>query len=185
MRCGTRRPRSCSAIRSGSREFSNVRDCRRRKTRCGTRVDRDAGRDRLCRRHRSRRCHSRRCNRSRRGRVHLLYVRYDRLSQRRPADASRLYREPDEPDVRRPGFDAGARRATGVKPDPAAPPPTPMSLLTTPLFHVTANNCGAYATTAAGGKMVFMYRWDAGEALKIIERERVTASAACPSWRAN
>ena len=48
------------------------------------------------------------------------------------------------------------------------------ALLTTPLFHVTANNCGAYAVTAAGGKMVLMYRWDAGEALKLIERERVT-----------
>jgi hypothetical protein len=67
------------------------------------------------------------------------------------------------------------QRATGVKPDPTVAPPIPVSLLTTPLFHVTANNCGAYATTAAGGKMILMYRWDAGEALKIIERERVTS----------
>jgi long-chain acyl-CoA synthetase len=43
------------------------------------------------------------------------------------------------------------QRATGVKPDPNVAPPIPVSLLTTPLFHVTANNCGAYATTAAGG----------------------------------
>jgi long-chain acyl-CoA synthetase len=68
--------------------------------------------------------------------------------------------------------------STGVA--PAATPPTPVSLLTTPLFHVTANNCGAYATTAAGGVMVLMYRWDAGEALRLIERERVTAMSGVP-----
>ncbi len=50
--------------------------------------------------------------------------------------------------------------ATGVVPDPNAPAPIPISLLTTPLFHVTANNCGAYPVTAAGGKLVLMYRWD-------------------------
>ena len=71
-------------------------------------------------------------------------------------------------------------RATGVAPDPAAPVPIPITLLTTPLFHVTANNCGAYATTAGGGKMVLMYKWDAGEALKLIERERVTAMSGVP-----
>jgi len=71
-------------------------------------------------------------------------------------------------------------RATGVAPDPAAPIPVPVGLLTTPLFHVTANNCGAYAVTAAGGKMVLMYRWDAGDALKLIEREKVTAMSGVP-----
>jgi len=62
---------------------------------------------------------------------------------------------------------------------PADPPP-PVGLLTTPLFHVTANNCGAYLVTAAGGTIVLMYRWDAGEALKIIEREKVTAMSGVP-----
>jgi long-chain acyl-CoA synthetase len=71
-------------------------------------------------------------------------------------------------------------RATGVAIDPTAPPPIPVGLLTTPLFHVTANNCGAYAVTAAGGKMVLMYRWDAGEALRLIEREKVTAMSGVP-----
>ena len=72
------------------------------------------------------------------------------------------------------------QRATGVIPDPEAPVPIPVTLVTTPLFHVTANNCGAYATTAAGGKMVLMYRWDAGEALKLIERERVSSVSGVP-----
>ena len=70
------------------------------------------------------------------------------------------------------------QRATDV--DPPASPPVPVSLLTTPLFHVTANNCGAYATTAAGGTIVLMYRWDAGEALRIIARERVTSIGGVP-----
>jgi long-chain acyl-CoA synthetase len=71
-------------------------------------------------------------------------------------------------------------RATGVMPDPEAPPPIPVGLLTTPLFHVTANNCAAYGATAAGGKMVLMYRWDAKVALELIERERVTAMSGVP-----
>jgi long-chain acyl-CoA synthetase len=68
--------------------------------------------------------------------------------------------------------------ATGVA--PPATPPVPVTLLTTPLFHVTANNCGAYATTAAGGTIVLMYRWDAGEALRIIATERVTSIGGVP-----
>jgi long-chain acyl-CoA synthetase len=73
------------------------------------------------------------------------------------------------------------QRATGVAPDPNAPVPIPVALLTTPLFHVTANNCGAYAVTAGGGKLVLMYRWDAGEALKLIEREKVSAMSGVPT----
>jgi long-chain acyl-CoA synthetase len=71
-------------------------------------------------------------------------------------------------------------RETGVPIDPTAPPPIPVALLTTPLFHVTANNCGAYAVTAAGGKLVLMYRWDAGEALRLIEQEKVSAMSGVP-----
>ncbi|WP_309752965.1 class I adenylate-forming enzyme family protein [Novosphingobium sp.] len=69
-------------------------------------------------------------------------------------------------------------RATGVT--PAADPPIPVSLLTTPLFHVTANNCGAYLTSAAGGAMVLMYKWDAGAALKLIEKYRITGVSGVP-----
>ncbi|MES2343021.1 MAG: class I adenylate-forming enzyme family protein [Pseudomonadota bacterium] len=72
-------------------------------------------------------------------------------------------------------------RATGVAPDPNAPVPVPVGLVVTPLFHVTANNCAAYAVTAAGGKMVLMYRWDAGEALKLIAAEKVTAMSGVPT----
>ncbi len=71
-------------------------------------------------------------------------------------------------------------RVTGVAPDPDAPPPVPVVLVTTPLFHVTANNCGAYACTAAGGKMVLMYRWDATLALQLIEKEKVSSVSGVP-----
>jgi long-chain acyl-CoA synthetase len=70
------------------------------------------------------------------------------------------------------------QRATGVAPPET--PPVPATLVTTPLFHVTANNCGAYLTTSAGGKLVLMYRWDAGEALKLIAAERVTGMSGVP-----
>lgn len=68
--------------------------------------------------------------------------------------------------------------ATGE--EPPAEPPVPVSLLTTPLFHVTANNCGAYLTTAAGGTIVLMYRWDAGKALALIEREKISSIGGVP-----
>tara|TARA_R110000787_G_scaffold9090_1_gene31912 strand:+ start:35841 stop:37538 length:1698 start_codon:yes stop_codon:yes gene_type:complete len=70
------------------------------------------------------------------------------------------------------------QKATGV--EPPETPPVPTTLITTPLFHVTANNCGAYATTAAGGALVLMYRWDAGEALRLVARERVTSMSGVP-----
>lgn len=69
-------------------------------------------------------------------------------------------------------------RGTGVEP-PA--PPTPIAIATTPLFHVTANNCVAYPVTAQGGKLVLMHKWDASEALRLIERERATALSGVPT----
>lgn len=69
---------------------------------------------------------------------------------------------------------------TGIVPDPTVPPPIGATLITTPLFHVTANNCGAYAATAGGGKMVLMHKWDATEALKLIEREKITSASGVP-----
>lgn len=71
-------------------------------------------------------------------------------------------------------------RATGAVIDPNAAPLVPRGLITTPLFHVTANNCGAYLVTAAGGALVLMYRWDAGEALRLIEQEKITNMSGVP-----
>ena len=71
-------------------------------------------------------------------------------------------------------------RANGVAPPNPEDAPIPGAIVTTPLFHVTANNCGAYAIMFGGGKMVHTYRWDAGEALELIERERLTSIGGVP-----
>jgi long-chain acyl-CoA synthetase len=61
-----------------------------------------------------------------------------------------------------------------------APPEQLASLITTPLFHVTANNCVNHPLTAQGGKLVHMYKWDPGKALQLIEAEHVTAVTGVP-----
>ncbi len=60
----------------------------------------------------------------------------------------------------------------------SAPPAT--SLVATPLFHVTANNCVMHGATVSGGKLVLMYKWDTKEALRLIEREQVNTVSAVP-----
>ncbi len=67
-------------------------------------------------------------------------------------------------------------------------PPNPLaaggsqmaSIVATPLFHVTANNCLAQTATIAGGKLVHMHKWDAGEALRLIEEEKITVFSGVP-----
>lgn len=59
-------------------------------------------------------------------------------------------------------------------------PPQGVALVTTPLFHVTAMNCVSQGATATGGKLVLMYKWDAGEALRIIEEEKVSSMSGVP-----
>ncbi len=57
----------------------------------------------------------------------------------------------------------------------------PAGLVCVPLFHVTGCNCYLHPTTAVGGKLVLMYRWDATEALKLIDAERPSTLAAVPA----
>lgn len=76
---------------------------------------------------------------------------------------------------------AGATLAGKEPPNPMDPnAPKLSSLITTPLFHVTGNNCSAHVTTGLGGKIVLMYKWDALEALKIIEREKINNMTGVP-----
>lgn len=82
-------------------------------------------------------------------------------------------------------FAAAVQRVRAAKggEEPAAPatPPVQLSLLVvTPLFHVTANNCVAHSATVAGGKLVHMYKWEPGDALKAIEAERITNLSGVP-----
>ncbi len=77
---------------------------------------------------------------------------------------------------------AEAKAATAAGDPPAVPAATPpVFMAPTPLFHVTANNCLLQPCTIAGGAIVFMYKWDAGRALELIERERVTNFSGVPT----
>ena len=77
---------------------------------------------------------------------------------------------------------AEAKAAVAAGDPPAAPSATaPVFMAPTPLFHVTANNCLLQPCTIAGGAIVFMYKWDAGRALELIERERVTNFSGVPT----
>ncbi len=51
----------------------------------------------------------------------------------------------------------------------------------TPLFHVTANNCILHPATISGSRIVLTYKWDAGRALELIEREGVTNFSGVPT----
>lgn len=56
----------------------------------------------------------------------------------------------------------------------------PRALVATPFFHVTANNCVAQVAPLVGGSLTLMYKWDAAEALRLIEQERITTFGAVP-----
>ncbi|HEY8547006.1 MAG TPA: AMP-binding protein [Acidimicrobiales bacterium] len=70
--------------------------------------------------------------------------------------------------------------ATGDGDQAPAPPPT-ATLLTFPLFHVGGFHSFLLPYTAAGGKVVLMYRWDARTALDLVEREGITALGGVPT----
>lgn len=62
----------------------------------------------------------------------------------------------------------------------SAPTP-PATLLTFPLFHVGGFQSFLLTFTANGGKIVLMYKWDAAEAVELIDREGVSSVAAVPT----
>jgi acyl-CoA synthetase (AMP-forming)/AMP-acid ligase II len=60
-------------------------------------------------------------------------------------------------------------------------PPQQVMLLNVPLFHITGSVPVMLVSIAIGRKMVIMHRWDAGEALQLIERERCTYFVGVPT----
>ncbi|MFN8023759.1 MAG: class I adenylate-forming enzyme family protein [Acidimicrobiales bacterium] len=74
-----------------------------------------------------------------------------------------------------------AAMAAASAPPPASPPLPPATLLTLPLFHVGGLQSFLLPFTASGGKVVLMYKWDADEAVELIEREQVTSLAGVPT----
>jgi len=62
------------------------------------------------------------------------------------------------------------------------PDPTPKTLLTViPLFHVTACSSGLMGAVAAGHTVIFMRKWDAVQAMEIIQREKVNLTGGVPT----
>ena len=67
-------------------------------------------------------------------------------------------------------------------PEPDAPePPRPSALVVTPLFHVTATHPLFLLSLPAGAKITLMRKWDAGLALELIEREKITSFTGVPT----
>tara|TARA_Y100000052_G_scaffold26647_1_gene31965 strand:+ start:20047 stop:21813 length:1767 start_codon:yes stop_codon:yes gene_type:complete len=59
--------------------------------------------------------------------------------------------------------------------------PQKANLLSVPFFHVTGAFAVLVPTLHNGQKVVTMYKWDAGEALPIIEREKITVFGGVPA----
>ena len=59
--------------------------------------------------------------------------------------------------------------------------PPPVTLLVFPLFHVSGCHAVFLSGMMQGGKLVLLPRWDATEALQLIEREKVTAFPGVPT----
>ena len=71
-------------------------------------------------------------------------------------------------------------------PEPDAPePPRPSYLVMTPLFHVTATHPLFLLSHVAGAKLTVMDKWDADEAVCLIDREQVTRLVGVPTQTAD
>jgi long-chain acyl-CoA synthetase len=77
------------------------------------------------------------------------------------------------------GYSA-ARTALRRGDTPPLPAPK-VGLLVIPLFHVTACSASLMGTMAAGHTNIFMRKWDALQAMEIIERERVASTGGVPT----
>lgn len=66
----------------------------------------------------------------------------------------------------------------GEEPPPSRPR---IALTVIPLFHVTACNASLMSTMMTGSKLVMMRKWDAVEAMALIEREKVTVTGGVPT----
>lgn len=64
--------------------------------------------------------------------------------------------------------------------DGMAPTVQPCTLLNVPLFHVTAEIPVMLQSFAMGRKLVLMPKWDAGEAMRLMEREKATYFVGVP-----
>ncbi|SFT11926.1 Acyl-CoA synthetase (AMP-forming)/AMP-acid ligase II [Sulfitobacter marinus] len=71
-------------------------------------------------------------------------------------------------------------------PQPGDPePPRPSGLVVTPLFHVTATHPLFLLSLPAGAKISLLHKWDAEEAVRVINREKVTRFLGVPTQSAD
>lgn len=64
---------------------------------------------------------------------------------------------------------------------PTEPAPQPSTVLTFPLFHVGGLQSHLVPYTYYGGKLVLLYKWDADQALDLIEREQILSFSGVPT----
>ena len=69
----------------------------------------------------------------------------------------------------------------GILEDEGRPPATPRTLINVPLFHVTGEVPVMLNSFVVGRCMVMMPKWDAGEALRLIDQERITYFVGVPT----
>ena len=73
--------------------------------------------------------------------------------------------------------------------DPPAPnapaAPRPSVLIVTPLFHVTATHPMFLLSLPAGAKLALLPKWDAQEAVRIMDREKITRFLGVPTQSAD
>jgi len=78
-------------------------------------------------------------------------------------------------------YASGLMTLLGILTDEGRPPPTPRTLLSVPLFHVTGEVPVMLNSFVVGRCMVVMPKWDAGEALRLIEKEKITYFVGVPT----
>lgn len=71
-----------------------------------------------------------------------------------------------------------------VEANPVESPWSPSGLLTIPLFHCTGSHSAFMLSLIVGRKLVIMHKWDAQEALRLIEEERITWFTGVPTMSA-
>jgi acyl-CoA synthetase (AMP-forming)/AMP-acid ligase II len=69
----------------------------------------------------------------------------------------------------------------GLLEDEGRPPPIPRTLVNVPLFHVTGEVPVMLNSFVVGRCMVLMPKWDPAEALRLIEKERITYFVGVPT----
>ncbi|MEW6271663.1 MAG: class I adenylate-forming enzyme family protein [Thermodesulfobacteriota bacterium] len=74
----------------------------------------------------------------------------------------------------------GALRS-GMQAAAAEPGAQSVHLVSVPFFHATGCHSILVANLAGGNRLVLMHKWDAGRALELIERERVTNFGGVPA----